>query len=605
MLREILQDLSVLFRAGERWRLVVAVVAGLLIAILEALAVVMVAPLVQLMSNRDLSAGYVKIAAETLSITNVATMVTLLLVVVVGGFIIKDLCVIGFNWWMTGFVTRARLKTQHEVVDYYLHRPYIDHSNIGLSFVLRRTFTAVEHAYGWAVALLMAMTQLLSLIAVIGVLLLAAPGIAAGLLLFMALCVLLVQRRLSTINARLAREQLDASEETYNVLFDSFGAIKELQMRNAHRHFMNLLSAPLQKAAFAARDKQFISQLPKQLLEILFMVGLSLVFTIFSLLAGVEDILPSLALLIAGAFRILPTAAALLGANVTMRQSQVGLKECVEDRQLALQADRQRSGTARASEGERVPLRHELILEDIHYQYDPHSPEVLSGVSVRIPQGSSVAFVGTSGSGKTTMLDIIMGLLVPTEGRLLADGVDVSQSLAAWRKNVGVVPQEIFMTDRSVAENVAFDVASQDIDRERVRRVLEQAEILDYIEEKPDGIDTVFGERGKRLSGGQRQRVGIARALYRDPSILILDEATSALDNETENRIASTVAQLHGSVTVITVAHRLSTVRDADLIVFLDKGRVAATGNFDELLHTSEDFRRLVALGSLSAEPQR
>lgn len=604
MLRETLSDLGVLFQAGERWRLGVAIVAGLFIAILEALAVVMVAPLVQVMSNRDLSAGYAKIVADALSITDVATMVTILLIVVVGGFIVKDLCVIAFNWWMTGFVTRARLETQHEVVDYYLHRPYFEHTNIGLAFVLRRTLTSVDHAYGWAVALLTAMTQLLSIVAVVGVLLLAAPGITGGLLLFLALCVLFVQRRLSSVNAHLAREQLDASEESFTVLFDSFGAIKELQMRNAYGHFLSSVSGPLRKAAVAARDKQFISQLPKQLLEILFMVGLALVFALFSLLGSVENILPSLALLVAGAFRILPTASALLGANVAMRQSQVGLKECVEDRQMALQAAQQRPGVVRTTDGERVPLKHELVLEDVHYQYGPDSPEVLSGVSLTIPQGSSVAFVGTSGSGKTTILDIIMGLLAPTQGRLLADGLDVSTSLAAWQKNVGVVPQEIFLADRSLAENIAFDVAPQDIDRERVRHVLDQAELLDFIDARPDGIDTVFGERGKRLSGGQRQRVGIARALYRDPSILILDEATSALDNETESRIASTVAQLHGSVTVITVAHRLSTVRDADLIVFLDRGRVTAMGTFDELLCASEDFRRLVALGSLSVEPQ-
>lgn len=248
-----------------------------------------------------------------------------------------------------------------------------------------------------------------------------------------------------------------------------------------------------------------------------------------------------------------------------------------------------------------MPMSKALVLHDVRFRYSQDGREVLQGISLDIPVGSSVAFVGSSGAGKSTLIDLVMGLQTATAGSITADGTDIATNLVGWQRNVGVVPQDVFLINGSVAENVAFDVAPSDIDEDRVRRALAQADILDFVESQPQGIWSEFGDGGRRLSGGQRQRLGIARALYRRPRILILDEATSALDNETEARIAQTINGLHEDITVIMVAHRLSTVRDADLIAYLEDGRIAAQGRFDELQERSTGFRRLVELGSLDA----
>jgi ABC-type multidrug transport system fused ATPase/permease subunit len=203
------------------------------------------------------------------------------------------------------------------------------------------------------------------------------------------------------------------------------------------------------------------------------------------------------------------------------------------------------------------------------------------------------------------MVDIILGLHQPTRGAVLVDGVDIAEHQASWRQNLGYVPQDTYILDATLMENVAFDVAAEDVDRDAVIRALDRAQLSELVAALPDGLDAQVGERGTLLSGGQRQRLGIARALYRNPRLLVLDEATSALDNETEHQIGQAIDALAGSISVIVVAHRLSTVRHVDRIVFLKEGRIASSGTFDTLREIDADFARLVQLGSLDADPAR
>jgi ABC-type multidrug transport system fused ATPase/permease subunit len=207
--------------------------------------------------------------------------------------------------------------------------------------------------------------------------------------------------------------------------------------------------------------------------------------------------------------------------------------------------------------------------------------------------------VGPSGAGKTTLVDIILGLHAPQEGRIAIDGFDVTSRPPWWRALLGYVPQDVYILDATLAENVAFDVPRHAIDPARLATALQRAQLDEVVGRLPDGVDTWLGERGVRLSGGQRQRVGIARALYRQPQLLVLDEATSALDNETEHQIAATMRALRDEVTMVIVAHRLSTVRTADQVAFLSGGMVEDIGTFDDLQNTNADFAHLVALGTL------
>jgi ATP-binding cassette subfamily B protein len=230
----------------------------------------------------------------------------------------------------------------------------------------------------------------------------------------------------------------------------------------------------------------------------------------------------------------------------------------------------------------------------VRFRYTNDDPWVLDNFNLVIAKGTRVGFVGSTGSGKSTMLDLLMGLLMPTEGVLLVDGQTISGNrLRAWQRSIAHVPQSIYLADTTLAENIAFGVPPDTIDLDRVQQAARQAQIADFIESSPEGYQAYVGERGIRLSGGQRQRIGIARALYKQASVLVLDEATSALDNATEQSVIDAIEMLNRDLTILLIAHRLTTVRRCDTIVELEHGRVVAQGTFEQLLECSPSFRRM------------
>ena len=247
-----------------------------------------------------------------------------------------------------------------------------------------------------------------------------------------------------------------------------------------------------------------------------------------------------------------------------------------------------------------MTLSRSLRIEDVHYRYPGAEHEVLRGIDLDIPAGSSVAFVGSSGAGKTTLVDLVLGLLSPASGSVKSDGKDIAEGIDSWQRICGVVAQDVFIAEDTVRKNILFDVPVEEADEQRLRQAVKMAQLEDVVESLPGGLDGDVGDWGSRLSGGQRQRLGIARALYRSPQLLVLDEATSALDNETERRVTETVNALHGDMTVIVVAHRLSTVKNVDTVVYMEDGRISGMGSFDELRRSNAGFAHLVELGDLS-----
>ncbi len=242
-----------------------------------------------------------------------------------------------------------------------------------------------------------------------------------------------------------------------------------------------------------------------------------------------------------------------------------------------------------------------LVLEQVRYRYSGASEDVLKGISLEIPVGSRCAIVGPSGSGKSTMIDVILGLSEPSEGTVRLDRTDIADVLGAWHSRVGYVPQRVALFDASIAQNVAL-TWGQDIDLARVEWALEKAQLGDLLSRPDGGVHAHVGERGASLSGGQQQRLGIARALYSDPLVLVLDEATSSLDTATESQVMAALNALAGSVTVITVAHRLATIKDYDQICYVSEGRLVKAGTFDDVVRTVEDFATQVDLAGLRQE---
>jgi ATP-binding cassette subfamily C protein len=302
--------------------------------------------------------------------------------------------------------------------------------------------------------------------------------------------------------------------------------------------------------------------------------------------------IPALALFAAAAMRIAPSLNRLFGALSSIRFYAPAVASVCRDLQ-----ESERGGYTRRPAAPPVaspgPGVRDLELKDITFSFDGAATPAISSVSISIPKGASVGIVGPSGAGKTTLVDLILGLLLPEAGRILVDGRDIHHDLATWQRTIGYVPQFIYLLDDTVRRNVALGIPDDRIDESRVRQALELAQLEELVRTLPRGIETEIGEHGARLSGGERQRVGIARALYLQPDVLMFDEATSALDTVTEAGIISTISRLSGSRTVIQVAHRLSTVDKCDVIYFLKNGRVVDRGRYSELMARNSEFRQL------------
>lgn len=379
------------------------------------------------------------------------------------------------------------------------------------------------------------------------------------------------------------------------VVNESFAAIKEIIVTQQQDYFIQKFARSCRSISRTFADTFAISQGPRHFLESLVVVGLVGV-ALFS--SGRETALgPWLAQLTFvgfAAYRLLPALQQVFAALVRIRADGPAFDSIAEDLRLA--RARRMSRQARASDPSWLGRpRHELRLEAVSFRYSDERPAAIRDVTLRILAGTTIAFVGANGSGKTTLADLIAGLLTPQSGRIEVDGIVLEASNRCdWQSTVAYVPQDIVLMDATVAENIALGVAVQDIDRSRMLRAARLARLDDCIAGLPNGYEEVLGERGTRLSCGQRQRIGIARALYREASLLILDEATGALDNFVEQDLMSTLESLRGESTVIVIAHRLRTVRECDVIFELDDGKVVASGTYQDLVRTSERFRQMV-----------
>jgi ATP-binding cassette, subfamily B, bacterial PglK len=300
--------------------------------------------------------------------------------------------------------------------------------------------------------------------------------------------------------------------------------------------------------------------------------------------------LPKLTLYAIAGYRLLPALQNAFSAIAKVKHSMPSLHKLYDDLILAKDIDQ-----LVVSKIKPMPLNEQIELESINFQYDEDGPAILKHLSLQIKKGEIIAFVGATGSGKTTLIDILTGLLTPTKGKIIVDGVVVTEgNIEQWQKNIAYVPQDVYLYDDTIKANVTFGNGNEEFDQVRMQEALRMAGIDVFInQELPEGIMTKIGERGVRLSGGQRQRLGLARALYTNPGVLVLDEATSALDSITEKGIIESLLSLPDDLTIIMIAHRLSTVQYADKIFLLEKGEIIGSGSYGELIESSEIFKEM------------
>jgi ABC-type multidrug transport system fused ATPase/permease subunit len=341
-----------------------------------------------------------------------------------------------------------------------------------------------------------------------------------------------------------------------------------------------------------------LSQVPQFIIEAVGFGGVIILVLILIATSGgvtggaLQTVLPVLGVYVFAAYRLLPATQHIYKGISQLRFGKAAVDTVYEDLQ-----QHQHISETRTEPQEKLTPQQSIVLEHLKYTYPNADSPALQDINLTIPTGSSVGLVGGSGAGKTTLVDLLLGLLRPSEGTIQVDGKPVTdKDVNRWQQAVGYVPQEIFLADSSIAENIALGIPPEEINYEQVTQCARMAQVHDFImNDLPQQYDTVAGERGIRLSGGQRQRLGIARALYHEPAVLVLDEATSALDTVTEKAVMDAIEILAQQKTIIIIAHRLSTVRGCDKVVLLEKGKIAAAGSFEELKQQNDQFRSMVA----------
>lgn len=480
-----------------------------------------------------------------------------------------------------------------EVYRRTLYQPYSVHVARNSSEVISGITTKVHGVvFELLMPLLILGSAVVLLISITGTLLVIKPVVALVVTGGFGACYGLISwssRRLLHQNSiRIAYEQT----QVVKALQEGLGGIRDVLLDSTQPAYCGIYRNADLALRRAQASNSFTASSPRFIMEAIGMVLIAaLAYALSRQAGGVASALPVLAALALGAQRLLPALQQAYNSWTTIAGCEASLCDILDLLDQPLPDDVL----------ERIPpplpFQTSIQFDAVGFRYSPDSPLVLNDLNLTIPKGARVGFVGTTGSGKSTTLDLLMGLLVPTEGRLLVDGQLISgRRTRSWQQSIAHVPQSIYLADTTLAENIAFGVAWDSIDMDRVKRAARQAQIAEFIEEKPEGYRAFVGERGIRLSGGQRQRIGIARALYKQASVLVFDEATSALDNATEQSVMDAIDELNRDLTILMIAHRLTTVRHCDIIVELERGMAVGMGTYEELLKSSSSFRSMATV---------
>jgi len=396
----------------------------------------------------------------------------------------------------------------------------------------------------------------------------------------------LIYKAISKLLLRMGSMRYDSNRERFKVATESLFAIKEVKIGGVEDLYIQRFNSSAKEFAKNEAQLKTITALPRYALEAIAFGGMVLVLlSVLDDNNGVSQVLPIVALYAFAGYRLLPAMQSVYSNATSLRFSETIIDELHKEIVSLDRVDKKK-------EKENISFLDKMTLNNVSFNYPGTDSKVLNDISLTIPANSMVGFVGLTGSGKTTLVDIILGLLDPQKGNLIADGVEInSKNINNWQSKLGYVPQQISLIDASLAENIAFGVKKDEINMKTVQNVSRIASLHDFVNNNlTDNYNTAIGERGVKLSGGQRQRVGLARALYHNPSVLVLDEATSALDNTTERVVMDSIKKLGQEITIIIIAHRLSTIRDCDVIYHLDKGNIISKGTYQELLDSDKKF---------------
>ena len=589
--------ISNLLSKDERRRAFFILIMVLFMALLDALGVASIMPFIAVLTNPDLIETNIIInkVYKYLNAFGVNSNQEFLFIL---GFFVFFILV--FSLIFKAFLTYLQLRftsmceygLSKRMTESYLNQPY--------SWFLSRHSADLGKTILSEVGLMISkgLKPLMNLItygtialAILVLLVIADPLLALIIGFTLGIAYISIYKFTRSFLTRIGNERLKANQKRFTIVSEAFSAAKELKVGSLEKAFLERFSNPAKTLARHSAIAGAISQLPRYALEMIAFGGM-LLLILYLMVKNVifTNALPLIALYAFAGYRLLPAFQQIYAAITQLRFVSPSLNAIHDDiKNLEPKIYQKKT--------KNISLNNSIVLKDLHYQYPNSSRTTVKDVNINIPISSTVGIVGTTGSGKTTIVDIILGLLQAQKGSLEVDNIIIDKSnCVAWQRSIGYVPQEIFIADDTLEANIAFGVDKKDVNIESVKRAAKIAHLHEFvINELPHQYQTTVGERGIRLSGGERQRIGIARALYRNPKVLILDEATSALDNITEDSVMRKINQLGDNKTIIMIAHRLSTVKECDIIFLMDNGKIKAKGSYHELIKSNEQFRSNVS----------
>jgi ATP-binding cassette, subfamily B, bacterial PglK len=588
-LADTIKKLWVLLNKRDKKKLLFLFLMLIIAAIFETAGIGLIVPFVGIVTDPEKiqQQSILSNVYETLNFQSTNAFILFAVGVLLTVFILKNAYLLVFYYSQYRVILNQKVKLSRIMFKGYLTKPYSFHLQRNSAELLRNVNGEVAKVFdGILLSTFQLLTEVLIIISILTLLIITAPfaTLTSGILLGGSVLVFFkIFRKKITY---LGKENQRVNREMIKWVNQGLGASKEVKVSGRESYFVNSYAEQSQTLANNTIFKNMLDQIPRLFIETL-LVSVVLVTMIIIVFQGTDTskLVSTMSLFAMAAFRLMPSITRIVATQTSIRYSQPALTVVYNDlikenkgknpihEEFALV-----SKPVKVNSGEKTFLD-SIILENVYFRYPNQKEYSVKNLSLTIPIGYSVAFVGSSGAGKTTIVDIILGLFEPEKGRVAIDGQDLNDLMPIWKNKIGYIPQSIYLSDETIRKNVAFGIADKDIDESAVQRAIKDAQLKDFVDSLPEGLNTVVGERGVRLSGGQRQRIGIARALYHNPEIIFLDEATSALDNDTEKEIMKAIDSLKGEKTLIIIAHRLSTIENCDIVFKVDKGKLIAVDN--------------------------